>query len=152
MGSQGTAHRLALTSQTCVHLFLIARRAHYQLYNLSNFLIPGSGKTAFAIEANLLTCCFCHTTKRSHFHSQVSMMWKDSYMCLCSWQNNTSDLTTWNKTISQEEGKSMHITIKLSADDSCIVAHEWQDGLLCGSRSTLNWITVWSIFLKYCPF
>lgn len=32
----------------------------------------------------------------------------------------------------------MHLTIKISGDDSCIVARKRQNGLLCGSQSTLN--------------
>lgn len=34
---------------------LIAKRAYYQLYNLSNLKVPGSGKMAFAIVATFLT-------------------------------------------------------------------------------------------------
>lgn len=38
-------------------LVLIAKRAHYELHDLSKPYNPGSGMIAFAIEASLLTCC-----------------------------------------------------------------------------------------------
>lgn len=30
----------------------------------------------------------------------------------------------------------MHLTTKISGDDTCVVALTWHNGLLCGSQST----------------
>lgn len=32
----------------------------------------------------------------------------------------------------------MHLTTNISGDDGCVVALKWQNGLLCGCRSTLS--------------
>lgn len=57
-------------SDSCVLVF-DARRAHC----LSNFTVPGSGKVAFAIEANLLTCCFLSVTELKDLVSIARFLW-----------------------------------------------------------------------------
>lgn len=49
-------------------------------------------------------------------------------------------LRTWNRPDGEREGeKSMHLTHKISGDDSCIIAMKWHNGLLCvGKHSLLN--------------
>lgn len=103
-------------------LVLIAKRAHYQSHNLSNLAAPGSGMMAFDIDASLLTCCSLSQSSETSFPWPGFCGVKEQVVCVFILDKTTSELTTWSKTIVQEEGKSMHLTTKISGGDSCTVA------------------------------
>lgn len=142
---------------------LIAKRAQCQLYNLSNFIAPGSGKIAFAIEANFSTCCYLLQNQEILFLLAGCYDGKEQVTCVFILDINTttSVLITWNKTIQWGRGKSMHLTYKIPGNDSYIVTVKWHNGLLCG-RKTACWIlpklvhfklsNCINILWKYCPF
>lgn len=66
---------------------------------------------------------------------------KEQVVCVFILDINTtaSVLTTWNKTIQRERGeKSMHLTYKISGNDSCIVTLDTTVYYVAGEYSLLN--------------
>lgn len=99
-GTPACIRHAALAHWTSLFV-LIAKRAYCQLYNLSNFIAPGSGKIAFAIEANFFTCCYLLLNQEIVLSLAGCHDGKEQVICvfILEINNTTSLLTTWNKTI-----------------------------------------------------